>query len=157
MTVVRMKVTGFYLVIGLGVGLLLQSMLIGWLAAADVSHVVPATEYQHRIKPGGMVSVEFSSNKSRECVTQTTRWLWRDTPAGRREIIELAYSAMAFGHDLEDRPRDYRFMFEVPSFIAPGQWNVRTLHADYCWPWSWVLGPRLRMSPPIGLDVVAAN
>lgn len=157
MTAIRIQRTAVYVTLGLLIGLLVQAAILGYLVTQDVSNVIPAATYQHRIKPGGVVAVDFSGNKSRQCITQTSRWLWRDNSAGRREVIELSYGAMGFGHDVDGASRDYRFLFEVPAFINVGRWNVRTMHADYCWPWSWFLGPRMRMSPPIGLDVIAGD
>lgn len=156
MTVIRIQRTAVYITLGLLIGLLIQAAIVGYLVTQDVSNIIPAAEYQRRIKPGGVVAVDFSADKSRQCVTQTSRWLWRDNSVGRREVIELSYGAMGFGHDVDGAARDYRFLFEVPPFVQPGQWNVRTLHADYCWPWSWFLGPKLRISPTIGLNVVSA-
>lgn len=152
MTGFRLRTSAAYAIIGLMMGLAVQGMFLSSLWGAPVSHVIPAMEYRLSVRPGGMVRVDFTAEKDRECITQTTRWLWRDIQ-GRREIMELSYGAMSFGHDLPNDPRDYRFVFEVPRWMPDGEWNVRTLHADYCWPWSWMLGPRLRTSPAIGIRI----
>ncbi len=152
MIIYRLSRFAYSALLGLAVGFLLLLVILAQIASSPAAIVVAADAYTRQVKRGGTVSIEFEVSKSHECITQTTRWLWRDV-GQRREIVELAYAAMSFGHDDPDEPRRYRFFFEVPVSIPPGEWNVRTLHADYCWPWSWVLGPRLRSSPTLGLVV----
>lgn len=152
MTAFRYKVTLLYIVLGLLVGLAVQGMIVSSLIHAPASFILPPNNYTIATNPGALVKLEFTSDKNRECITQTTRWLWRDVE-DKREIIELTYSAMAFGHDTPGTKKNYRFIFEIPHALPIGSWNLRTLHADYCWPWSWVLGPRIRTSPAFGLVV----
>lgn len=138
---------------GLVIGIVAQIGAIWWLAQAPNSIVISAPNYHLIVRAGGMIGVEFTARRDRECVTETTRWLWRDDAGGRRIVVPLDYSNMAFGHE-GNAARDYRFLFRIPVWLAPGEWTVRTLHADFCWPWSYTTGPRLRTSPPFGITVV---
>lgn len=134
--------------------LLVQGWLIYGYVTQPASVIIKAEDYNTIVTQGDFVVVDFTALRPRECISQTTRWLWRDMANDKREVIELSYSAMAFGHSEPQTPRDYRFKFPIPSGTPLGEWNVRTLHADYCSWFSWVFGPNLRTSNPQGITVV---
>ena len=153
--VIRQHAIVMWLVFGLVAGLFVQQVVISVLARSPLSKVSIAPNYRLRAAAGALIPIEFTGDRVRECVTQTSRWLWRDEDDGRRVVVMWVQAIMAFGHDTE-APRKYRFQFALPSQVPEGEWNVRTLHADYCWPWSYVLGPRMRTSPVFGITVVGA-
>lgn len=137
---------------GLIVGLLLQQVTIFWLSSETVAHVEVAPHYRIVTRRGDFVSLDFQIDKARDCVTETSRWLWRDEPDGRRVVVPWTQAMHSFGHDRPE-PRAYQFLYPIPLYMPEGEWNVRTLHADYCWPWSYMIGPRLRSGLPFGVTV----
>jgi hypothetical protein len=150
----RWKTSAWVVTAGLVVGMIIQQVIIFWLSSGEAVAVRQAPNYRIAVHRGDLVAVDFEADRDRECITQNTRWLWRDEPDGRRTVVPWTNALHAFGHDQKE-PRAYRFMFLVPDSMPLGEWNVRTLHADYCWPWSYMLGPRIRNSPPFGVTVLA--